>query len=1578
MKAKRLFKIMSIGVAIILASQGAFTAIPSLAYNSAVPRVTNIQQVNGNVQLSWDTPIPNSDVFLVEDLNSYYLDASYSSTGGYFVGVTPYGNGWLYDRYGNIRSQSDVVRNSLKIIDGVGVDSSRGILWTRTLPNNGWWYHRSVGMSGNYPLDTDIYSMSEVGIQQYLKMNLNRNIIVRVQAKGNGDFLAGFNPGHVGRSIPYYNITWAETLSESEYLYRLKNKIPIKINNPNGYTDGNVNHATALRDTYDYSFNLSRGYLDNINGQWYFFSNNYSTTWSSSRPEEVVSPIRYVTAPISGQPFAIAEHGQVYNAFFNEINAPNWEHFSANTNILNNAQSQAIKGQYLVYLAGRTSTNLYVDNLQFAYAPLSRVYKNGTLVKEDYTVEYVDTEATDRNAPSMPTGIVADTSGNYVDLSWSASTDYGTTYNYQISSVNANGEESAKSSSVSTEIKTGVSKYRIYKNGQFLKDVVGTSTVIAKSELSGLTIVAIDGAGNTSSPNTIPGIMNLTVTPNITENLNELKWNNPFNSQSSYRIYRKNSNGVWESIPSKATVKVLNVYPDGVGIRNTGLSGGQIDLDGKSVHDSGILKTWLLKENISDIQIETVSLSSFNDNPEKYLKKTNGIWSYDAVFYGMWNLLPEYVYPNDSAVEYLRTFINDGGGFMTSHHTIGYKALDRGINKLAKEMGVEIFSNQPYTACPIYSGRDSSGKLYPTVSFEVLEDIACDYSSYWPYSSQVQIVKKGLLTEYPFKVGEIGDVISIPTQHGLNIFAKGEVWMKPYNATGYPSGTLKKLSVSPATGENGTNNFFVHTYSNTAIINSGHSFPNISQAETRIIANTLYYLSQITNETKWKDRIGMDTEAPNKPTISVTPFGEKIRATFSSTDKGVSSEYKVVARNNGNEVVSNIASTTNTSGIYGYSILVDNNPSSIPDEIIDTTSSSYEYVVDHTKPVYVHVRAVDNAGNVSEVAHYKYQDTTAPTATHSISPTAWTNGSVTINVIATDTGTGIKRIKTPDGNYIGSSNLNYVVNANDNYTFVVEDYAGNTLNYVVVISNIDKINPTTPTITTNSAWTNAVSVPVSISGATDSGSGLNRIEYMLSGATIKSWATYVSAFNVVNEGITTIKARAIDNVGNTSKEATSQVKIDRTTPHSTSIVINSNQVYTNNRVVNITLKASDTASGVSTMQFRNESGSWSQEEAYSTSKSWTLSTGDGVRTVGARFKDVAGNWSPEVKDTIVLDTTAPVLGEFIIQGGRAYYNSNTANITFKATDNFSGIREMYVSNDNATWATMPYTESFSWNLTTGDGTKTVYIKLVDVAGNISAVISRSIVIDKVKPTGTLVISNGNEQTMSRDVKLTLKFADDRSGVEIIKIQEDGSEYVFPSTPTSPTTIDWRLSQGTGLKIVHMVLVDRAGNMSDPINDSIVVDKVAIEKYVITNIVNPTVFNKTNPFKAKAWVFEPQPMVAGGNFSFAVTLKEPYDASVVEDKAVYKVQIVGANGYDKVITGIMDRQSAVNYTATVTVPEDTPKGAKVFTVVTASRELMVSPFDKQIVYFPGEEATTKAQIGEISGNIFEQIKFNEIR
>lgn len=89
-----------------------------------------------------------------------------------------------------------------------------------------------------------------------------------------------------------------------------------------------------------------------------------------------------------------------------------------------------------------------------------------------------------------------------------------------------------------------------------------------------------------------------------------------------------------------------------------------------------------------------------------------------------------------------------------------------------------------------------------------------------------------------------------------------------------------------------------------------------------------------------------------------------------------------------------------------------------------------------------------------------------------------------------------------------------------------------------------------------------------------------------------------------------------------------------------SVAINDNAGYTASASVTVSLSSSSTR-GVSQMCISNTNtcSSW---EPYTTSKSWPLTTGDGLKFVYAWFKDSSGTSNADpYRSTIILDTTAP-------------------------------------------------------------------------------------------------------------------------------------------------------------------------------------------------------------------------------------------------------------------------------------------------------------------------------------------------
>jgi hypothetical protein len=140
-----------------------------------------------------------------------------------------------------------------------------------------------------------------------------------------------------------------------------------------------------------------------------------------------------------------------------------------------------------------------------------------------------------------------------------------------------------------------------------------------------------------------------------------------------------------------------------------------------------------------------------------------------------------------------------------------------------------------------------------------------------------------------------------------------------------------------------------------------------------------------------------------------------------------------------------------------------------------------------------------------------------------------------------------------------------------------------------------------------------------------------------------------------------------------------------------------------------------------------------------------MASGDGTKTVYAKFKDVGGNWSTTVSSTILLDMTPPT-GTMTINGGAA--STNTASVTLTLTcSDANGCSQMQFSNDNTNWSTAEtYAATKTWTLNAGDGTKTVYTKFKDSIGNWSTAYSKTIVLNTAPPTSTtypVMIVNGS-------------------------------------------------------------------------------------------------------------------------------------------------------------------------------------------------------------------------------------------
>ena len=261
-----------------------------------------------------------------------------------------------------------------------------------------------------------------------------------------------------------------------------------------------------------------------------------------------------------------------------------------------------------------------------------------------------------------------------------------------------------------------------------------------------------------------------------------------------------------------------------------------------------------------------------------------------------------------------------------------------------------------------------------------------------------------------------------------------------------------------------------------------------------------------------------------------------------------------------------------------------------------------------------------------------------------------------------------------------------------------------------------------------------------------------------------------------------------------------------TLPPSGTIEINSNASYCNAADVMFTLNSTDSAY----MSFSNDNSSFSDWELYSTSKSWTLTEGDGTKTVYVKFMDYGCN-KTTVNDSIILDTIAPSCN-FVLNRGNNYTAERDVALALTST----GSDYMAFSNDGITYSAWEaYSNSKSWTLAEGDGAKTVFVRLKDEAGNIYTA-SSGINLDTAPPSGTFAINDGNGYSMTIDVSLTLDFDD---AVQM-KFSNDGISY--GDWEPYADSKEWVLPIGEGVKTVYVKLKDTVGNEGTN-SDTIVID-----------------------------------------------------------------------------------------------------------------------------------------------------------
>jgi hypothetical protein len=493
-------------------------------------------------------------------------------------------------------------------------------------------------------------------------------------------------------------------------------------------------------------------------------------------------------------------------------------------------------------------------------------------------------------------------------------------------------------------------------------------------------IAAVDNMGNVSDVKTFSySIPWLKATPVPAENAVQLSWGIDDDSQTyTYMVYKKDVNDrEFQTIPVKNRLKVLNIYPPvGENITFTNWKGEIFTLP-----KAASLKKWMEEPNpehpkgygMGLIDVDAVPIPEFNNSPEKYMKNPDGTWKYDVIYFGAWDVNGGYDL-STSAENMVETFIQDGRGVLLGHDTIGHSV------------------RLPYNATPFHPNFQ---KLSQYLN---IQDIPSQYNGMAPPqlpdiyqtwgSTKVTISKKGLLTNYPWQIGDIGTILNVPYTHTNFEIANGDIWLRfaniepfrgydingnlNYPNIGWTDSIISLWQQNPALNMN----WYLTTWNNTAMIQTGHSNGAATPDEQKILANTLFYLGQVTTETSWLDHSAQDLTPPDPvKNIKVSQVQDKIVLIWGTPkDNGNTYQYYLQAIGNNDHIkrFSPIVEATITTGLKGYSYVIDQNPNTEPTGKVNTTSNSITTTITKEGWYYLHIKSVDNADNASQTTHYRF------------------------------------------------------------------------------------------------------------------------------------------------------------------------------------------------------------------------------------------------------------------------------------------------------------------------------------------------------------------------------------------------------------------------------------------------------------------------------------------------------------------------------------------------------------------------------------------------------------------------------
>jgi len=255
--------------------------------------------------------------------------------------------------------------------------------------------------------------------------------------------------------------------------------------------------------------------------------------------------------------------------------------------------------------------------------------------------------------------------------------------------------------------------------------------------------------------------------------------------------------------------------------------------------------------------------------------------------------------------------------------------------------------------------------------------------------------------------------------------------------------------------------------------------------------------------------------------------------------------------------------------------------------------------------------------------------------------------------------------------------------------------------------------------------------------------------------------SYQTSDDLLFDGVRVFNLKAQNTAGNWSDTASFEIWIDRAGPV-VGIYSPTNGSIVSTDIPVISISVSDENSGIETggidMTVNKSSVRATYDEGAQSVvyiPSIPLSEGDNV--VSLEVSDLVGNKTSPLIWSFVVDTRGP-RGSIIINNQDAVTNSIHVNLSLSASDSTSGVDDMSISNDGVFdtegWEKFTARKE-GWVLPAISGTRKVYVKFRDNAGNESEIFSDTIELIIISPD-TIISSGPSLSTKSTEALFTFK------------------------------------------------------------------------------------------------------------------------------------------------------------------------------------------------------------------------------